>query len=108
MEKLLRMKLQLLASDDNKDKSLEEQILALQQQLENMNEIIEKNSQLEELNKELFNRNQQYFLKITNQNTSNKDEVEENEYEEYVGKEFYSKLSTKEKNLLHTILEGED
>ena len=108
MEKLLRMKLQLLASDDNKDKSLEEQILALQQQLENMNEIIEKNSQLEELNKELFNRNQQYFLKITNQNTSNKDEVEENEYEEYVGKEFYDKLSTKEKKLLHKILEGED
>ena len=107
--KLLRMNIQLLASNYNNDKSLEEQILALQQQLEKMNEIIEKNTQLEDINKKLFTKNQEYFLKITNQNNSSDEEEDEiNEYEEYVGKEFYSKLSTKEKNLLHTILEGED
>ncbi|MGL5718741.1 MAG: hypothetical protein ACRCXT_21105 [Paraclostridium sp.] len=108
---LINMKLQLLASDGNDDNNdtLEEKVIKLQEQLVQMNDIIEKNKQLEQLNNQLFTKNQEYYLKITNPNTSQTTTSDEiNEYEEYVGTDFYKSLSTKEKKLLETILEGED
>ena len=101
----LPMKIQLLASD-NDEKSIEELELEIQDLALKLNDITEKYGQLQELNTKLSERNQEYFLKIT----GNKEDKEEdiNIYEEYVGKEFYDLLSTKEKNMLKTILEGED
>lgn len=103
---ILNMNLQLLANDEQQE-TLEEKIIKMQEQLEKMNEVMEENTRLKTLNDTLFNKNQEYFLKITG-NTQENQEDEVNEYEEFVGKEFYQKLSNKEKRLLQTILEGED
>ena len=103
---ILNMNLQLLASDEQQE-TLEEKVIKMQEQLEKMNEVMEENTRLKTLNDKLFNKNQEYFLKITG-NTQENQEDEVNEYEEFVGKEFYQKLSNKEKRLLQTILEGED
>lgn len=103
---ILNMNLQLLASDEQQE-TLEEKIIKMQEQLEKMNEVMEENTRLKTLNDTLFNKNQEYFLKITG-NAQENQEDEVNEYEEFVGKEFYQKLSNKEKRLLQTILEGED
>lgn len=107
---LLKMNIQLLASNDNdndNDDTLEEKVMKMQEQLIKMNDIIEENKKLKNLNDTLFTKNQELFLKITGEN----DEGEEddiNEFEEFVGKEFYDKLSNKEKKQLQIILEGED
>lgn len=105
---IIKMNIQLLADnndENNKNETLEEKVIKLQEQLSQMNDIIEENAQLKRLNDSLFNKNQEYFLKITGKQN---DEPEVNEYEEYVGKEFYEKLSNKEKKQLQIILEGED
>lgn len=106
-KQLFSMNLQLLANDDNDDETLEQKVIKMQEKLLEMDKIIEENKSLKANNEMLFNKNQEYFLKITGNNEDNKDE-EVNEYEEYVGKEFYDKLSNKEKKLLETILEGDD
>lgn len=109
-KQLIRMNIQLLASDndDNDKDTLEEKVIKLQEELVKMNDIIEKNKQLEQLNNQLFTKNQEYFLKITNPQNTTTNSDETNEYEEYVGTDFYKTLSTKEQKLLETILEGED
>lgn len=109
VNKLPRMNLQLLASneDNDIDETLEEKVMKMQQQLLQMNDIIEENKKLKNLNDSLFAKNQEYFFKITGGNNEEQDE-EEYEFEEYVGEEFYNSLSNKEKKMLHTILEGED
>ena len=105
---ILSMKLQLLASDDNNDdETLEDKILKMQEKLLEYDKIIEENEKLKTQNEKLFNKNQEYFLKITG-NVSQETNDEENEYMEYVGKEFYETLSNKEKKQLKIILEGED
>ena len=107
MSNKIRMNIQLLASDDNDNETLEQKVIKMQEQLVKMNEVIEENKMLKQNNELLFNKNQEYFLKITGQGQEEKqDEI--NEYEEYVGKEFYNKLSNKEKKQLQIILEGED
>lgn len=104
---VIRMNIQLLANDNKDEKTVEEQLLELQEKLENMNKVIEENEKLKKQNEMLFNKNQEYFLKITG-NISSKEEDETNEYEEFVGADFYNKLSNKEQKMLKTILEGED
>jgi hypothetical protein len=92
--------------DNNIDETLEDKIIKMQEQLVKMNEVIEENNKLKTLNDTLFNKNQEYFLKITGE--KKQEDNQENEFEEFVGKEFYDKLSNKEKKQLQTILEGED
>lgn len=105
---ILSMNLQLLASENDEDNlSLEDKIIKMQEQLLKMDEIIEENKTLKANNEMLFNKNQEYFLKITG-SVEEKKEEEINEYEEFVGKDFYSKLSNKEKKQLQIILEGDD
>lgn len=84
------------------------QILLLQEKLEEFNDMKDKLDDIEKLNKQLFTKNQEYFLKITNTSNNTNNIPEINEYEEYVGDDFYKALSTKEKELLEIILEGED
>lgn len=103
----LSMNLQLLASDENDDETLEEKLLKMQEKLLEYDKIIEENEKLKTQNEKLFNKNQEYFLKITG-NDSQETTNEETEYMEYVGKEFYETLSNKEKKQLKIILEGED
>lgn len=103
----IRMNIQLLAGSEDDDQSLENRILKLQEQLEKMEEIIKENENLKKTNELLFDKNQEYFLKITGTNNNNDDD-QDNEYEEFVGSDFYNKLSSKEKKQLQIILEGED
>ncbi|MGL6104803.1 hypothetical protein, partial [Romboutsia sp.] len=101
------MKLQLLASDETTDETTDEKILKLQQQIIKLNEVTTENEKLKDMNEKLFTKNQEYFLKITNDTTINETH-EINEYEEFLGKDFYDKLSNKEKKQIKTILEGDD
>lgn len=106
---LLKMNIQLLAGNDDNDNNdtLEEKVIKMQEQLIKMNDIIEENKKLKNLNDTLFTKNQEMFFKITGKSDDNEEE-EVNEFEEFVGKEFYDKLSNKEKKQLQIILEGED
>lgn len=109
IKKLLSMNLQLLASNEenNDNESLEGKVLKMQEKLLEMDKVIEENKTLKTQNEMLFNKNQEYFLKITG-NVSHETDDQENEYKEFVGKDFYDKLSDNEKKKLQIILEGED
>lgn len=103
----LSMNLQLLASEEGKEETLEDKILKMQEKLLEFDKVIEENNKLKTQNEMLFNKNQEYFLKITG-NVPQETDNEDNEYMEYVGKEFYETLTNKEKKQLKIILEGED
>lgn len=106
---LFSMNLQLLASDNGEnEETIEQKVIKMQEKLLLMDEIIKENNSLKANNEMLFNKNQEYFLKITGKNDKENNDKEINEYEEYVGKEFYDNLTNKEKKLLETILEGDD
>lgn len=105
--------LQLLASNDKieneKNKTdIEKQLIDLQNQVIQLNDLKEKNKQLEELNQQLFTKNQEYFLKITNNISDEPQNKQDDEIVDFVGKEFFEQLSTKERKQLKIILEGED
>lgn len=95
----------VIPSENATQEEINAWIIATQEEYNKMELEVQKKTQRE---KELEEHNQKLFLRITSKTETKKEDVEEKEIKEYVGDKIYNILGKKEKELLDTIIKGED